>query len=60
VLLVSHVLSEVEQTCEAVAVVVGGKLVKQGPLADLTRDRKTGEARPLEAVLQGIYESAQT
>jgi ABC-2 type transport system ATP-binding protein len=49
VLLVSHVLNEVEQFCDRVAVLVGGRLVFTGPLPELTGDR------PLEKVLQELY-----
>jgi ABC-2 type transport system ATP-binding protein len=35
VLLSSHILSEVEQLCEAVTIVRDGRLVESGPLADL-------------------------
>ena len=54
-LLVSHVLTEVEQVCDRVAVVVGGKLVHQGSLATLVRDPKTGTPRPLELAIQTLY-----
>src|SRR5947208_12247127 len=37
VLLVSHVLPEVEQLCDRVAVIVGGRLVHVGPVAELLR-----------------------
>jgi ABC-2 type transport system ATP-binding protein len=60
VLLVSHVLSEVEQTCDRVAVIVNGSLVKDATLADLTRDPKTGQRRPLEQALRPLYEGART
>lgn len=56
VLLVSHVLSEVEQTCDRVAVLVNGSVVKDAAVADLTRDPKTGQARPLEQALRPLYE----
>jgi ABC-2 type transport system ATP-binding protein len=56
VLLVSHVLAEVEHVCDRVAVVVGGRLAHLGRLADLTRDPTTGTARPLEQALQELYE----
>lgn len=59
VLLVSHVLSEVEQTCDRVGVIVAGKLVKDSSVADLVRDPKTGERRSLEQALRPIYEGAQ-
>lgn len=56
VLLVSHVLPEVQELCDRVAVVVAGRVVHQGPLADLLRDPKGGKDRPLEAALKPIYE----
>jgi ABC-2 type transport system ATP-binding protein len=49
VLLVSHALTEVEQLCDRVAVLVGGRLVFTGPLPELTGDR------PLEQALQELY-----
>lgn len=59
VLLVSHVLSEVEQMCDRVAVIVGGAIVKVADLADLLRDPKSNQAVALERVLQPLYEGAQ-
>jgi ABC-2 type transport system ATP-binding protein len=56
VILVSHVLAEVERVCDRVGVVVGGRLVHVGPTAELTRDPATGAARPLEHALQELYE----
>jgi len=49
VLLVSHVLTEVEKLCDRVAVVVAGRLVHLGSLSELMRDR------PLETALQALY-----
>jgi ABC-2 type transport system ATP-binding protein len=46
VVLVSHVLAEVEQLCDRVAVLSGGKLRHLGPLADLS---------PLEENLPKLY-----
>src|SRR5262245_45335674 len=60
VLLVSHVLSEVEQTCDRVAVIVSGSVVKDAALADLVKDPKTGQWRPLELALRPLYEGART
>lgn len=50
VLLVSHVLTEVEELCDQLAVLVEGKLVHTGQVADLTRGQS------LEAALKVIYE----
>ena len=55
VLLVSHVLPEVEELCDTVAVLVAGRIVHAGPLATLTRD-PAGGRRPLEAALKPLYE----
>ncbi|HKA08371.1 MAG TPA: ABC transporter ATP-binding protein, partial [Gemmataceae bacterium] len=59
VLLVSHVLSEVEQTCDRVAVIVNGSIVKDAGVADLVRDPKTGGRRSLEEALRPLYEGAR-
>ena len=54
VLLVSHVLTEVETLCDRVAVIVRGKLVHQGPMSSLTR-QPSGPPRTLEQALQPLY-----
>jgi ABC-2 type transport system ATP-binding protein len=56
VLLVSHVLPEVEELCDTLAVLVEGKIVHTGPLAELVRDSKSGEKRTLENALRPLYE----
>ena len=56
VILVSHVLSEVEQLCDRVAVIVGGKVSRESNMPDLLKDPKTGKPIPLEQVLQPLYE----
>src|SRR3954468_12716309 len=56
VLLVSHVLAEVERLCDRVAVVVNGRLVHAGPTAALLQGPAPGEARALEQALQELYE----
>ena len=52
VLLVSHVLPEVERLCDRVAVLAEGKLVRVAQVSELTRNRD----RSLEQALQEIYE----
>jgi ABC-2 type transport system ATP-binding protein len=54
VILVSHVLPEVEQLCDRVGVIVGGRLAFEGPVSDLTRRNGAGP-RPLEAALAELY-----
>lgn len=56
VLLVSHVLNEVEELCDTVAVLVAGKVVHTGPLEALVRDPMTGGKRSLEVALRPLYE----
>ncbi len=60
VLVVSHATHEVEQTCDEIAVIVGGKLAKHIALNDLLRDPKSEQSRSLDAALQTIYESAKS
>jgi ABC-2 type transport system ATP-binding protein len=55
VLFVSHLLTEVEQFCDRVAVIAAGKLRYLGTLADLLKDPKTAAPRPLEMALQPYY-----
>ncbi len=55
VLLVSHVLGEVEQVCDRLGVLVGGHLVRSGTVAELARDPQTGAACPLEKALDRLY-----
>lgn len=55
VLLISHVLTEVEQLCDRAAVIVNGTRRFLGPLTDLTA--ANGSAQSLEAALQQIYEN---
>jgi ABC-2 type transport system ATP-binding protein len=60
VLLVSHVLGEVEQICDRIAVIVGGKIVSTGSVQDVTRDPKSGKSRSLELSLRELYERTPT
>jgi ABC-2 type transport system ATP-binding protein len=55
VLLVSHVLTEVEHLCDRVGVLVNGRLVHVGPLADLLQTPTSEEPRSLERALQDLY-----
>ena len=53
VLLVTHVLSEVEDLCDELAVLVSGRLVYRGPLAELLA--RYGKPS-LEQALRGLYQ----
>lgn len=55
VLLVSHVLGEVETLCDNVAVLVRGRLAYAGPVTSLTRDPSGGPNLRLEQALQALY-----
>ena len=56
VFLSSHLLSEVEQTCDRVAIIKQGKLVREGAVADLlsTRSELVIEAEPLNQALHAL------
>ncbi len=56
VLLVSHVLPEVQELCDSAAVLVAGKVVFDGPLAELLRGSRPGAAGGLEPALQRLYQ----
>jgi ABC-2 type transport system ATP-binding protein len=60
VLLVSHVLSEVEQLCNRVAVIQEGKLKRLATLDELLRTGSEGPTRSLEEALQEIYEKPRS
>src|SRR5262245_42042978 len=58
VLLVSHVISEVQELCDSAAVLVGGRVKFNGTMSNLLRDPKTGSARTLENALSRLYQEA--
>jgi ABC-2 type transport system ATP-binding protein len=59
VILVSHVLHEVEQLCDRIAVLQEGKVAYLGSVSELTgRGGPDGKSRSLEAALQSIYQRA--
>src|SRR5262249_5378539 len=58
VLLVSHVLTEVERLCDRVAVLFQGRLAHDGPLSALVRDPVTQSPRSLQQAIQEVYEKA--
>jgi ABC-2 type transport system ATP-binding protein len=57
VLLVSHVLPEVEKLCDRVGVLVGGRLAHASSVEDLLRS--TSKTRSFEEALAKIYRRAQ-
>lgn len=57
VLLVSHVLAEVEQLCDQAAILVQGRLAYRGSMADLRHNPSGGPPRALEQVLQEVYQT---
>jgi len=58
VVVVSHVLRELDGILDRVAVVVSGHLVFDGPIARLCGNN--GTARPLESALQSLYETCES
>jgi ABC-2 type transport system ATP-binding protein len=58
VLLVSHQLGEVERICDRVAVLVQGKVVRTGTVAELTKAPAGSKPQPLEKILHKLYEQS--
>jgi ABC-2 type transport system ATP-binding protein len=54
VLFISHVLSEVEQVCDRIGILVSGKLVYLGTLENFKKTTE-GSQRTLEEALQAVY-----
>ncbi|MDQ3676947.1 MAG: ATP-binding cassette domain-containing protein [Actinomycetota bacterium] len=58
VLISSHVLSEVEQTVDEVVVIGAGKLITQGPLADIITEQRPAFVRtPASDELKAVLEA---
>jgi ABC-2 type transport system ATP-binding protein len=55
VLIVSHVLPEIERLCDRVAVLANGRLVRASSMDDLLSDGQSGPSRSLEDALQELY-----
>jgi len=58
IVMASHLLGEIERVCDQVVVIDGGRLLRQGPIADFTAATGTllveveGDAEPLAAALR--------
>ena len=55
VLLVSHVLPEVEEVCDRVGVLVEGRLIHCGPMSSLLQSPREPGARKLSEALTALY-----
>ena len=53
VVVVTHLVREIEPLLDRIVVIVGGKTVFKGPPAELTQNGSV--SRPLEEVLNGLY-----
>jgi ABC-2 type transport system ATP-binding protein len=60
VMLVTHVLGEIEQICDRLAVLVAGRLVFAGTPAELAKDPKTGAFCPLPQALDRLSGNPST
>ncbi|MFO0813819.1 MAG: ABC transporter ATP-binding protein [Gemmatales bacterium] len=59
ILLVSHVLSDIELLANRLGVLINGKFAYFGTLQDFRRDPATGEERSLAAALKPLYAQQQ-
>ena len=57
VLLSTHVMQEVEATCQRLLIISGGRLVADGTVADLAADRTGGAFYLVEAEGEGVSEA---
>jgi ABC-2 type transport system ATP-binding protein len=51
------VLNEIDQVCDRVAVLVAGRQVFTGTVAELRRDPKSTVPRPLDQALDRLYQT---
>ena len=56
ILFCSHIIPDVEELCDRVAVLIGGKLVKEGSVSELLSTQRS----QMEATIEGLDEAAIT
>jgi ABC-2 type transport system ATP-binding protein len=59
ILLVSHVLSDIDLLCDRLGVLINGKFAYLGTLKEFRRDPNTGEERSLADALKPLYAQQQ-
>ena len=59
ILLVSHVLNDIELLCDRLGVLINGQFTYLGTLQDFRRDPQTGETRSLADALKPLYARQQ-
>lgn len=59
ILLVSHVLSDIELLCDRIGVLINGQFAYLGTLDDFKRDPATGQERKLADALKPLYAQQQ-
>jgi ABC-2 type transport system ATP-binding protein len=58
-ILITHALTDVENLCDRVGVILNGRLIHVGPTQELLKDpKRKGQSRSLEAALTQLYEEA--
>lgn len=60
VLIVSHSTHDIDQLCDRIGIVLGGKLAYLGSLADFKNDPKTKQPRSLETALHQLYDQSSS
>jgi ABC-2 type transport system ATP-binding protein len=56
VILVTHIVTEIEQICDRIAVLAAGRLAFTGTMAELRRDPKTGAPCTVAQALDRLYQ----